>query len=173
MWFLLFVVHQITVPGTLPTTATGCGRIHPAPVCPIFYLQKPLGHSGDVEQLQSQCDLERKIRSESNSSFYIEAVRVSHCILKTTKMRAETFFCVNTFKMIVNASGKWWTVQTFCISLISKVRLNKNAQYQLLARFHKHAGAKMKRCMFEVKRANWSEFFNLHHFKIVFILCYF
>lgn len=33
MWFLFVFVRQITVPGTLPTTAVGRGWIHPAHLC--------------------------------------------------------------------------------------------------------------------------------------------
>lgn len=114
MWFLLFVVHQITVPGTLPTTATGCGCIHPAPLCPIFYLWRPLGHSGDVQQLQSQCDLERKIRSESNSTLISNLVRVGHCTFENTTWELGLFLLIRRKRECV-CDGRWWTVQTFSV----------------------------------------------------------
>lgn len=41
MWFLFLFVHQITVPGTLPTTAGGGGWIHPAPPCPSMPSASP------------------------------------------------------------------------------------------------------------------------------------
>lgn len=132
--YLLCIKSRCQEPS--PPQPRGRGRIHPAPACPIFCLQRPPRHSGDVQQLQSQCDLERQMRPESNSTFISNIGRVGHCAFETLKWELRILLFLNTIKKNdceCVCYGKWQTVQTFCIALISKVRLNGNLQRQLLA----------------------------------------
>lgn len=63
MWFLFLFVHQITVPGTLPTTAE-IERLHPPSpaLCKVTSSWAPDAFS--PQQLWSTCDLKERWRKE-------------------------------------------------------------------------------------------------------------